>query len=361
MNQTVSRALPIVDEKRPLEFPHTPRPIGLDLSRHSLIGLRFAAIFGVGIRAAVLTELFISETERTVSELAALTAYQRRAIAFTLGALVSAGVVEHVGGAGRVHYRLANEHAFAMFAGGKPRRNTHWSTVFGTLSDVVSLARDHAERSGPGAVVAMSAILERHKSEFQRLRLKPPAWIGKPLIDARSFRHWAVGFASNTALGKGTVVRSDKPLDAADLLSPRSVGDFPVPVSSPSRSTFSDGKQRAEVDSVFSARWISISSAGHCATHDTTRKCSQCRHRRSRVPLSPESPVPRDPPGDISTVLRLRGVSREAHVTNAVVVTARSVHRGLRSSPSRRSAASSGVTWVQRKPFHRAGSVRSVP
>jgi len=29
-----------------------------------------------------------------------------------------------------------------------------------------------------------------------------------------------------------------------------------------------------------------------------------CRHRRGRVPVSPGSPVPRDPPGDLGTVLR---------------------------------------------------------
>jgi hypothetical protein len=29
-----------------------------------------------------------------------------------------------------------------------------------------------------------------------------------------------------------------------------------------------------------------------------------CRRRRLRVPLSPGSPVPRDPPGDFETVLR---------------------------------------------------------
>jgi hypothetical protein len=58
----------------------------------------------------------------------------------------------------------------------------------------------------------------------------------------------------------------------------------------------------------------------------------RCRHRRGRVPLSPESPVPRDPPAGAEAVLRdvlPRGEARVARALGMVAL------RSTVSSPLR--------------------------
>ena len=185
---------------------------------------------------------------------------------------------------------------------------------------------------------------------------------GPHLFTPRTTIELRIGSGENSALGKK---KEETPSASAVFgLANASQGQRDEGYA-PRPSRWPAGRSNIEVVTRYPAETGGSGTLEDRAQHPRRQFCwwhyYQCRHRSSRVPLSPESPVPRDPPGDFGRVLRLRGVSRETHVANAVIMTARSVRRGLRSSPSRRSAASSGITWGQRKPFHRARSVRSVP
>ena len=169
-----------------------------DLSRPALLRLRMRAIFGVGARADVLTELLLS-SNKSASELAKM-GYSKRRVASTLDELTRGGLLtrtEH-GNMHRFELRVP-EHLEAL-VGTLPIFNAQWGDCFRVLLELHALVQGQDGKSPRLRALAVNRSISKLHSELERLRWGAPVSVAAEDVWEQALK-WILERAQCSAKG----------------------------------------------------------------------------------------------------------------------------------------------------------------
>lgn len=143
-----------------------------DLLRPALLRLRLRAIFGVGARADVLTELLLS-SRKSASELAKI-GYSKRRVASTLDDLTRGGLLSRTEHGNTHRFELREPEHLETLVGTLPPYRAHWGDCFRVLLELHALVVGQTGKSQRLGALAMNRSISKLCSELERLRWGVP-------------------------------------------------------------------------------------------------------------------------------------------------------------------------------------------
>lgn len=140
-----------------------------DLTKPTLIALRFRAVFGVGARSEILRFLLFHPWPHTAQQIAQVVPYGARQISKDLRLLSLAGMVRSQRGGSKAGYTLANVPALVGIVG-KPSANVlPWGDLFRVITGLVNALADLAARDVRDADTELARHLRLMDRELRHL------------------------------------------------------------------------------------------------------------------------------------------------------------------------------------------------
>jgi hypothetical protein len=140
-----------------------------DLTKPTLIALRFRAIFGVGARSEILRFLLFHPWPHTAQEIAEEVPYGARQISKDLHLLSLAGTVRSQPGGPRSGYAIGDVPALVGIVGKPSARVVPWASLFRVLTALIDALTDLAARDLRDADTEVARRLRLMERELRRL------------------------------------------------------------------------------------------------------------------------------------------------------------------------------------------------
>ena len=143
-----------------------------DLTRPALLRLKLRAIFGVGTRADILTELLFTPG-KSAAQLARI-GYSKRQVANTLDDLTRGGLLRRTREGNTHRFELYRTDILDSIAGTLPSHTSPWVDCFRVLLAVLELIELHENKPQNMRNLAARRSLEKVSDSLGRLRWQAP-------------------------------------------------------------------------------------------------------------------------------------------------------------------------------------------
>ncbi len=198
MRWPVSKKYVSPGSKRPGKHIPSGKSQNPDLSGPALLRLRLRAIFGVGARADVLTELLLS-SNHSASELAKI-GYSKRRVASTLDDLTRGGLLARTTHGNTHRFELKVPEQLEALVGALPQYNAQWADCFRVLLELHGLVVGQEGKSPRLRALAMNRSFTRVCSELERLRWGMPVGVSVGDLWEKALT-WTLDRAEHSAKG----------------------------------------------------------------------------------------------------------------------------------------------------------------
>lgn len=167
---------PWPDATQPRPYRPTGRSNLPPLDKPSLVWLRMRAMFGLGARAAILSQFLATGSERASgATLSAATGYTKRNIAEEANQLVRAGVLDVRRVGNRFTYGLARRSALQGFVGTVPLFRPSWTAMLRVATAFTSFEREAGSTSPLILPVHARLVLDEIQTALEDLQVPVPS------------------------------------------------------------------------------------------------------------------------------------------------------------------------------------------
>jgi hypothetical protein len=193
-----TRGQPAVTVSDPASAATTGKSQAPNLRRPALLRLRLRAIFGVGARADILTELLYG-SGKSAAEVAAI-GYSKRQVAKILDDLSRAEILSRTKAANTFRFELAKPRELEPLLGRPTTYYAHWVDCFRVLLAVHQLIEEHQSSSDRLKALASNRVFREIVSALGRLRWGVPVSASADTLWQRTVE-WAAERAQRAAEG----------------------------------------------------------------------------------------------------------------------------------------------------------------